>query len=91
MTTADPQRGESDLLAELESARDEVARLERLVATGPCREYGHSWKLLGGANAGCGPDCGCSVAVLECTKCGDCDYGDTERESVQRKCAEDQP
>ena len=58
--------------------------LERLAANaialagGPhdCRKIGHKWKHVGGANAGCGKDCSCSIPVYECEACGDCDYGD---------------
>lgn len=38
----------------------------------------HDWRSTGGCNAGCGPDCYCSVPVHECAGCGDCDYGDNE-------------
>ncbi len=38
----------------------------------------HDWRSTGGCNAGCGPDCCCSVPVHECAACGDCDYGDNE-------------
>lgn len=43
-----------------------------------CRTNGHTWKFLGGANAGCCRDCACSVDVHECIVCGDCDYGETD-------------
>jgi len=77
-----------NLLAQLEQAEAEAARLRRAIAQGPCREYGHDWCLHGGANAGCGPDCGCSVPVHICAKCGDCDYGDNpEGADIRATCA----
>jgi hypothetical protein len=55
----------------------------------PCAVLGHRWKFLGGANAGCGPGCGCSVPVHVCEVCGDCDYGDNaEADEVKQRCAE---
>jgi hypothetical protein len=54
-----------------------------------CREHGHTWKFIGGKNAGCGRDCGCSVDVHECIICGDCDYGDTEQaDDIRKSCAD---
>jgi len=55
-----------------------------------CLTHGHDWKHIGGRNAGCGVDtCSCSVPVHECTRCGDCDYGDNaEAETTRRECAE---
>jgi hypothetical protein len=38
---------------------------------------GHDWKFVGGANCGC-EDGACSVSVYECSRCGDCDYGENE-------------
>lgn len=78
----------ADRLTEaLESAKAEVLRIEREIAQGPCREYGHTWKSMGGCNAGCGDDCSCSVPVHKCTKCGDCDYGDNaDAEQVIEGC-----
>lgn len=43
----------------------------------PC-EFGHTLVVLGYKNAGCGPDCCCSVPVHQCVVCGDCDYGDND-------------
>lgn len=52
-----------------------------------CSAQGHDWKSRGGCNAGCDDDCACSVPVHECTRCGDCDYGDNEEaEEVRRDC-----
>ncbi len=79
----------TDILARLEDARAEVARLERAAAAATCAEVGHDWKFIGGKNAGCCRDCGCSVDVHVCAKCGDCDYGDTDAADEKRKrCAE---
>lgn len=79
----------ADIFNALEEARAEVARLERAIAQGPCIEFGHTWRSRGGMNAGCSRDCGCSVPVHECTKCGDCDYGDNaEAAEKRRQCAE---
>lgn len=51
---------------------------------------GHDMKHIGGRNAACSPDCGCSVPVHQCTRCGDCDYGENEEaKQVIAKCAED--
>lgn len=75
------------LMEALDAAKAEVARIEREIAQGPCREYGHDWKTLGGCNAGCGDDCSCSVPVHQCSKCSDCDYGDNaEAEEVRQNC-----
>ena len=79
----------TDLLAELERVEAQAFALRREIAAGPCREFGHDWKFHGGANAGCGPDCSCSVPVAVCVKCGDCDYGDTpEADQIRSDCAE---
>lgn len=44
---------------------------------------------VGGCNAGCCDDCACSVPVSKCTRCGDCDYGQTdERQEVIAACHE---
>lgn len=55
-----------------------------------CYSGNHDWQHIGGCNAGCKPDigdCGCSVPVHECAKCGDCDYGDNaEAEKVRQRC-----
>jgi len=77
----------------LEDAKAEVARLERIAGSATCREMGcHDWQSIGGTNASCGDlgkDCSCSVPVLQCRRCGDCDYGDNaEAEETRRKCAE---
>lgn len=64
------------LAERLDAARAEVARLEQEARVATCAEYGkHRWKSMGGRNAGCDPDCCCSVQVNECEVCGACDYG----------------
>lgn len=89
----------SELLEKLESARAEVARLERIAATATCREIGCDMQSIGGANCGCifydGEDrCEgqCSIPVLQCTRCGDCDYGDNaEAEEKRSSCFSEKP
>lgn len=84
----------TNLSAKLAAAQDEVARIQREIAAGPCREFGHDFRFIGGCNAGCelGAGCGCSVPVHECTKCGDCDYGDNdEAASIRAECADNAP
>lgn len=77
------------LLQELERVEAEAARLRRQIAQGPCREFGHEWTLMGGRNAACGDDCGCSVPVHVCAKCGDSDYGDNaEADGILAHCRE---
>jgi hypothetical protein len=50
-------------------------------------EAGHDWRSLGGCNAGCHADCGCSVPVNFCRRCGDTDYGvNAEAEQVRADC-----
>jgi hypothetical protein len=55
-----------------------------------CQHGNHDWQFIGGRNAGCTVDigdCGCSVPVNECAKCGDCDYGDnSEADQVRAQC-----
>jgi hypothetical protein len=67
----------TNLAEKLADAKAEVTRLERAMQHATCVEAGHHWKFLGGRNAGCHRDCSCSVDVHVCTRCGDCDYGDT--------------
>ena len=51
-----------------------------------CREA-HDWVSIGGCNAGCSDFCCCSVPVHECSRCGDCDYGENdEAEEVRKNC-----
>lgn len=77
----------SSLNEQLEAARAEVARLERQIIAAPCHEVGHRWVQLGGANCGC-EDGGCSVPVMSCKVCGDCDYGiNEEATEIRAECA----
>jgi hypothetical protein len=75
----------SALAEELEAARAEVARLERIATTATCREMGCNMKHSGGMNCGCDGGC-CSVPVYVCTRCGDSDYGDN-LEALERRTA----
>lgn len=78
-----------DVFDRLEQAKAEVARVEREIATGPCRTHGHDWQSIGGCNAGCHETCACSVPVNTCTKCGDCDYGENDDAiETRRACVE---
>lgn len=79
-----------DLAEKLDAARAQVERLERQAAAATCAELGrHDWHSSGGCNAGCGPDCYCSVPVHECARCKDCDYGENaEAVEVRRQCAD---
>lgn len=76
----------TDLAADLAEAEALVARLKQQIATGTCAEAGHDWQHIGGCNAGCekGRDCGCSVPVNVCRKCGDSDYGDNAEAAQTR-------
>lgn len=75
------------LAEQLEAAKAEVARLERIAATATCRELGCDMQSVGGACAGCHRDCCCSVPVHKCTRCGDCDYGENaEADQVRADC-----
>jgi hypothetical protein len=70
-----------NLTQQLEDARAEVARLERIAATATCRELGCDMQSVGGCCASCDDEaglCSCSVPVHKCTRCGDCDYGENE-------------
>lgn len=56
-----------------------------------CQRGNHEWQSIGGCNAGCSDDCYCSVPVNECSRCGDCDYGDNEdAEQVRENCDREQ-
>jgi len=61
---------------ELAEAEARAEHLRRRIAAEGCAVAGHDWRMIGGKNAGCGQDCGCSVPVHECRVCGDCDYGE---------------
>lgn len=76
----------TELTDKLETARAEVARLERIAATATCRDLGCDMVNVGGANCGCmfmddqgNPLPGqCSVPVNSCSRCGDCDYSEND-------------
>lgn len=75
------------LTDQLEAAQAEVERIKRQIAGAPCVEVGHRWKHIGGCNAGCDPDCYCSIPVHKCEVCGQCDYGDNaEAREVLAEC-----
>lgn len=81
----------TDLERQLEEAQATVERLRREIAVGPCATNGHDWQSDGGCNASCELEdrCGCSVPVMVCTKCGDCDYGqNSEAEKTRQACRE---
>jgi hypothetical protein len=76
------------LRAQLAEAEAQAALLRRRIAGATCAEAGHDWHSLGGCNAGCSPDCCCSVPVHECRRCGDSDYGDNaDAGSIRADCA----
>lgn len=51
-------------------------------------EAGCDMQSIGGCNCGC-PDGQCSVPVHQCSRCGDCDYGQNEEATeTRRHCAE---
>lgn len=79
-----------NLAKQIDEAKANLERLERQASAATCSELGrHDWQSTGGCNAGCGPDCCCSVPVHKCEKCRDCDYGENpEADEVRRECAE---
>ena len=78
------------LRSQIVEAEARVERLRQVMRAGPCREFGHDWKHIGGRNAGCGDGCCCSVPVHVCQKCGDSDYGDNpEAAETIASCAAD--
>lgn len=73
-----------DLMARLDAAKGEVARLEAQVAAATCAERGrHTWVFTGGAHCGCHDLARCSVPVHECSVCGECDYGKNDEAGEQ--------
>lgn len=78
-----------NITEQLEDARANVERLERAMRAAPCAQAGHDMQHKGGRNAGCSDWCSCSVPVFECTRCGDCDYGENEEaRAVMKNCKE---
>lgn len=52
-------------------------------------QTGYDWQQIGGRNCGC-EDGHCSVPVMECGVCGQCDYGDNdEAREVVSDCVRD--
>lgn len=78
----------TNILKKIEDARNELARLEKELATKSCREVGHQWIRIGGMSACCYEDCSCSVPVHECEVCKDCDYGVNQEADDLRKACE---
>lgn len=79
----------SVLHEEIAEAEARVSALKRQLASEPCAAHGCDMQFYGGASAGCGDGCNCSVSVHVCSKCGDCDYGDNaEAIEIRRQCAE---
>lgn len=77
----------SNLSTQLAEAEAKVAALRQRIEGATCAEAGHDWRQLGGKNAGCDRDCGCSVPVYVCDRCGDSDYGDNaEADETIRDC-----
>lgn len=55
-----------------------------------CKVHGeHEMVFYGGANAGCGRLCTCSIPVYVCKLCGDSDYGNNDEASEIVKTCKD--
>lgn len=79
--------GRTDIREEIADTQARLDVLKKQLAEGSCTDIGHDWQSIGGCNCGCHPDAGCSVPVLQCTRCGDCDYGDgTEANEQRSRC-----
>lgn len=75
----------------LAEAEANVEQIKRQIAKASCAEAGCDMRHVGGVNACCEleRDCACSVPLHECSRCGDCDYGDNDEAAETRKhCAE---
>jgi hypothetical protein len=89
-----------ELADQIEAARAELARLERIAAHASCADLGCRMVSTGGANCGCVflddedhelPG-SCSVPVNYCERCGDCDYGNNDDATeIRRVCREMNP
>lgn len=90
MTDIHSEEMAMSIAEKLETAKAEVAKLEREAAQMTCSERGyHRWKSIGGANCGCHRNAACSVPVHKCEDCGDCDYGENAAANATRvHCAE---
>lgn len=81
-------------MSDVTISEEEFLRLKRLAGevdekpdVAMCATTGHAWQSIGGSNAGCeNPDCSCSVAVYTCSLCGECDYGERDRQDTWDKC-----
>ena len=81
--------GKPNLLDEIAATEARLAELKRRAVGASCVELGHDWKSTGGKNASCHEECGCSVPVNVCTRCGDCDYGDNaDADAVRKECCD---
>lgn len=79
--------GRTDIREEIADTQARLDMLKKQLAEGSCTDIGHDWQSIGGCNCGCHPDACCSVPVLQCTRCGDCDYGDgTEANEQRERC-----
>lgn len=71
----------------LKKAAGEDIDQEHAKAKAHCAAHGHTWRSIGGANAGCCDTCNCSVPVFECLICNDSDYGENdEAKEIIRFC-----
>lgn len=77
------------LKAEIEATASRLRWMQHQLEHGTCADVGHDWQSIGGCNCGCFPDAVCSVAVMQCTRCGDCDYGDSPQADEQRASCQD--
>jgi len=72
------------LRSEVEATANKLRWLQHQLEHGTCADVGHDWESIGGCNCGCFPDSACSVPVLQCVRCGDCDYGEGDEADEQR-------
>jgi hypothetical protein len=79
--------GKLTLAEQIDAKRAELRALEAEAALS-CAHGRHKWAFVGGCNAGCETDCGCSVPVHRCETCGDYDYGENdEAVMIRGRCA----
>lgn len=80
------------LQGKLDVLKEKLARRTQRELVAICRRIGCDMQSIGGCNAGCHDDCACSVPVLKCLRCGDCDYGENdEADQIRRQCADEYP
>lgn len=77
--------GRDALREEVEATANKLRWLQHQLEHGTCAEVGHDWQSIGGCNCGCFADSACSVPVMQCLRCGDCDYGDSDEANNQRE------